>query len=575
MQKPVIETENFSFTYPHETEPCIKDINLKMYDGDYALVLGPSGCGKSTLFLALCGVVPKTTGGEKTGTIKIEDVPVEETSMAELATKLGLILQDPEAQIICLKVIDEVSFGLENLMFPPEEILKRVEEALETVGLKNRENATVWELSGGQKQKVAIATYIVMRPNIILLDNPCSNLDPRMTTDVLKTLKKLNQEQGITVVIIEHKVDELIEQVTRVILMNEKGTIVAQGDPRQVFLENRDVILKLGVWIPQMMELGLKLQEAGIPIKTIPITVDDAEKELKNIIKKVQTEKAESIFKPRIIPETTNILEVHDLSFTYPTGVQALKNVSFEIKKGDFVGILGENGAGKTTLAKHLIGLLPPPEGKVLISRKDASKYTQFELTQTLGYCFQYPGHQFVTDTAYDEVAYSLRVRNIPEETIKEKCSEVLKVVGLTGLEGKAPQSLSMGQQRRLSVATMLVLDQPILILDEPTMGQSYSDNWALFNLLTKLNKTRGLTPIVITHDMRVTAEFANTAVVMSLGNVIFTGPVRELFGKPELLDAASLYAPPIVHLSKRLHERNHQIPEVLLSSDELVGILK
>lgn len=571
-EKPIIEAVDFSFTYPGETVPAIKNVNLSMQRGDYALLLGPSGAGKSTLLLALCGVIPGTTGGDKTGTVKIEGETTDDIPLASLATKLGLILQDPEAQIICLTVEDEVAFALENLNYPREEIVTRIKEALRTVGLEGREESTVWELSGGQKQKLAVATYIAVRPSILLLDNPCSNLDPRMTSDVLSTVRKLNKEQHKTVLMIEHKVDDLIEDINKIVLMGPDGSIVAQGDPRQVFLENSEAVLRLGVWVPQMMELGVKLSEAKFPISTIPVTVDDAVEELKNIIKNVRTGPT---LKTRINPGAATVVSVNDLSFTYPTGVQALKNISVQIKKGDFVGILGENGAGKTTLAKHMMGLIRPPEGKILIDGKDTSKLSQFELTQLMGYCFQYPGHQFVADNVFDEVAYSLRVRNIPEETIKEKCAEVLGIVGLVGLESKAPHSLSMGQQRRLSVATMLVLNQPLLILDEPTMGQNYSDNLAICNLLTKICNESGVTSIVITHDMRVTLEFVNTAVVMSSGKVLYVGSVRELFRRQEILEASSLYAPPIVHLSRRLHGLNPNVPEVLLSSDELVGILK
>lgn len=529
-----------------------------MDQGEAILILGPSGCGKSTLTLCLNGLIPHTIGGEMTGQVLIAGRSTRETSVGELARQVGIVFQDPESQFCTLTVEDEVAFGLENLGLPQGRMGERIEAALAQVGLAGEQATRLDRLSGGMKQRLALACLLAMQPQILVLDEPTSNLDPQGSREFFPTLEGLRRHR--TILIIEHKLDELIHLVDRVLILSPEGKILAQGEPRQVFADEALRLEEYGIWLPQVAELALRLG-----ITPLPLMVDEAAAAL-----------AGRPYDSRaVMPERTTgkppgkpAIEVKDLDFTYPNGTVALRGASLTVAEGDFFALLGPNGSGKTTLANLVINILRPPPGRVRVLGHDVTEMSIYELTQAVGYVFQNPEHQFVADTVYDEMAYSLRARGVEEEAIRERVEPLLAGFGLMPYARINPFALSQGQKRRLSVATMLVVGQRILILDEPTFGQDRLTARRLMERLQALNAV-GVTVIIITHDMRLVAEYARQVAVLLDGRVVYQGPAKDLYHDEELLGRTNLASPPLYELSRRLKERGAPAFPDLMTVDE------
>jgi energy-coupling factor transporter ATP-binding protein EcfA2 len=529
--------------------------------GETILILGPSGCGKSTLTLCLNGLIPHTIGGEMTGQVFIAERSTRETSVGELARQVGIVFQDPESQFCTLMVEDEVAFGLENLGLPRGRMGERIEAALAQVGLAGERPTRLDRLSGGMKQRLALACLLAMQPQILALDEPTSNLDPRGTREFFPRLEGLRQRH--TILIIEHKLDALIHLVDRVLILSPQGTLLAQGEPRQVFAEEALRLEEYGIWLPQVTELAQRLG-----ITPLPLTVDEAVQALAGRpydSRAVMRERAAAALPRR------PAIEVNDLDFTYPDGTLALQGASLTVAEGDFFALLGPNGSGKTTLANHIISILHPPPRRVRVLGRDVTEMSTYELTQAVGYVFQNPEHQFVADTVYDEMAYSLRVRGVEEEAIKEQVEPLLAEFGLMLYTKMNPFALSQGQKRRLSVATMLAVGQRILILDEPTFGQDRLTAQRLMKRLQALNAA-GVTVIIITHDMRLVAEYARQVAVLLDGRVVYQGTVTDLYRDEGLLATASLAPPPLYELSRRLKGTDPTFPD-LMTVDEFYQV--
>lgn len=567
---PVIEVDNVSFTYLGEKEQALKNINLTINQGDFVLVLGPSSSGKTSLINLFNGSIPSIFEGELEGSVTVEGLDTKIVPISELAKKVGMVFQDPESQLVNVLVKDEIYFGPENIMMPIEEIVANAKEAIELVGAENLVEEEVFNLSGGQKQKVSLASVLSMKPQIITLDQPTANLDPKTRLEVFNVLGKLNKEFGMTVVVIEHEVDDLARFINKVVIM-EDGGIHTVGKPREVFSRSYDGSSKeLGLWIPQISEMANKMRDK-INFPTFPMTVDEAANGVEKYIKEYGTENLQYT-KHKKTQETDNsipLIEVKNVDFIYEVNQkQALTNVSLNVHSGDFLAILGKNGSGKSTLAKVLMKINKVDRGKVFIKGKDINDISIYELTKTVGYVFQSPDHQFIADTVYDEVAYSLRVRGLPENTVKEKVYEVLELFKLEDCVDLSPFSLSMGQRRLLSVATMLVLDQEVVILDEPTIGQDQVSSNLLMGYLNRLNKD-GKVIIIISHDMRLISKWVERTFVMSDSKVLYDGSVYHVFGDSDLLEEAALLPPPLAVLMQRLRKKGLDVPSSIFTTDQ------
>ncbi|QYK51300.1 MAG: ATP-binding cassette domain-containing protein [Anaerolineales bacterium] len=559
---PIIEIRALTVKYARRKLAALNQLTLDVQQGETVLLLGPSGSGKSTLALTLNGLLPQAVGELREGQVRVTGLDTQEHSVADLAQQVGILFQDPDAQFATLKVEDEIVFGLENLGHDPAGMDARIQQVLTDVGVLALRDRPVSALSGGEKQRVALASLLAMQPEILVFDEPTANLDSMGTQQVFALMAELKSRGKHTLVLIEHKLDELMHLIDRVIVLDPQGGILADGPPRQVFDEQGQALQELGVWMPQVAVLAHALRRRGVELVLFPITLGEAVRAFRPWVASA-TPAAQQ---PARTSQATPALEVKQLSFAYGH-LQALQDISIKINQGDFLAIVGANGAGKTTLAKHLMGILPPPAGSIALHGEEFTSIPAKQLARRIGYAFQNPEHQFVTETVWDEVAYGLRVMQEPEDIIARKTQELLETFGLWRYAKANPFTLSYGEKRRLSVASMLALGQDVLILDEPTFGQDERNATALLDILRGLNQ-QGKTVIVITHDMRLVLENANRVVAMSAGKVLFDGAPAELAGMPQLLSDARLTLPPLARLSALLATEHPHLRNVLTMTD-------
>ena len=561
-----IDIRNVSYAYEGETDAVLSNVSLTVRDGEFVLILGPSGCGKSTLLLLLNGTIPHTMKGQLEGEVTVCGMPVLSTKIASFATEVGMVFQDPEAQIINTRVRDEVCFGLENLCRPAPEILERQREALDFVGLDGFGDRSIFDLSGGQKQRVSIAAVLAARPRLLVLDEPTANLDPAGMAEIFAVLERLNREAGTTIVMVEHRVDELADRVSRVLMM-DRGAIVFDGTPREAFSQRRaahseeNATIPTSAWFPQACEFALALGDRlGTPVgaAAMPLNVDEAVAFADRWVGTVAT-------MPPLVPDATRpsaasgpaLLRVDQLSFGYEKDRPILSDISFNLGQGEMIALCGRNGSGKTTLARLLMHINAPPRGAIWIEGKDVAGLSAREISAEIGYVFQNPDHQFVTDRVWDEIAYGLKVRNYADTAIKERVGEVLDIVDLKRYRDRSPFSLSLGERRRLSVATMLVLEPHLLVLDEPTIGQDNERAQQLMGLMMRLRERYHTTVLMITHDVRLVAEWADRALVIGGGRLLFDGSPAAMFANAALIAEAGLLTPPVYEISKALAARH------------------
>jgi energy-coupling factor transport system ATP-binding protein len=577
----VVDLSHVTYTYDGETAPALHDISLTVKRGEFVLVLGPSGCGKSTLLYLLNGSVPHILIGALTGTAVICGKTVAGTKVAEFARDVGIVFQDPDAQIINTRVRDEVCFGLENLCRPAEQILVRGRKALDDVGLTGFGDHSIFELSGGQKQRVSIAAVLAANPALLVLDEPTANLDPAGMAEVFAVLARLNRDHGTTIVMVEHRVDELADKVSRVIMMDQ-GAITFDGPPRVAFSMRRVVqsgdgeVVAAASWFPQVSELALDLAAASRQELTpdrVPLCIDEA---VELCLAFPVVLPATAVRTPQIAPSRKPLLSIRSLSFGYDPDAPILKKVDLDLESNAIIALLGQNGSGKTTLARLLVGINRAPAGTIELGAKDLSKLGAREIASHVGYVFQNPDHQFVTDQVDEEIAYGLKVRNYPADEVARRVDDVLGIVGLQRYRRRSPFSLSLGERRRLSVATMLVLEPQLLVLDEPTIGQDYERAQQLMGLMARLRERYGTTILMITHDVRLVAQWAERALVLLSGKIAFDGAPIDLFADANVLRAAGLLAPPIYEISRELATRDPgRGIRPVLSPQELVELLQ
>ncbi len=548
----MIQIQDFHFKYIGRKAEAIAGVDLHIQQGETVLLLGPSGSGKSTLALALNGLIPHIVGGRMEGQVDIDGLDNRTATVAELSQKVGILFQDPEAQFVTMTVEDEIAFGLENLQVPPEEMDSRIQEALDQVGIGHYRRRRVDALSGGEKQRLALAAVLAMRPQTLVFDEPTANLDPLGTRQVFETIAKLKANGKFTLIIIEHKLDDLMHMIDRVIALTSEGNILVDGIPAYVFGEQTEDLLAEGVWMPQTALLAHQLRNRGLELSPFPTTLAQAEQAFGALGLAITP----NGHKPLPKPDNGHppAVEVRNLSFQYGE-IPVLKNINLQVPKGDFLAIIGANGAGKTTLAQHLIETLHPPAGCVLLNGIDVTQIESRDLIRRVGYVFQNPEHQFITNFVDHEVAFGLRQMGLPEDEIDERMTRLLTQFGLEKLAKANPFTLSHGEKRRLSVATMLAVGQETLILDEPTFGQDQRNATALMELLQELHAA-GRTVIIITHDMTLVAEYAHHCAVMSAGELLFHGSTEDVFTQPDLLSRARLTLPPLAELSGRLAAR-------------------
>lgn len=548
-----IEVRDLTFQYERADEASLHNINLKIKRGEFVLIMGPSGCGKSTLVQTFNGIIPNLLRGDFDGKVFTLGMDTAEYGTEKLAKYVGIVFQDPEVQLFALTVEDELAMVLENMGMAPEEMRERVKWALNVTGLQGLEMRQPAKLSGGQKQRVATAATLTYDPDILILDEPTAYLDNEGTVSLLKTVRGLASERGLTIILVEHKIELVIDLVDRVIVL-DNGRVLIDGTPVEVF-SNIDVLRRLGVSLPRAVQIGLKLQDGGVPLEHLPPTIPDLAARIRDLIsgEALPSPPSPEPFERAVGESRSPILEFKDVSFVYGSGkVEALTDINTNIHEGEFVAIVGHNGSGKSTLLAHTIGILTPTEGEVLVFGMNTLKTSVSKLAQSVGIVFQNPDHQIFNETIYDEIAYGPRNFGLPEEEIGERVVEGLALVDLTGMEQDDPDNLSMGQRQRLAVASVLAMRPKILALDEPTVGQDPLHLSMFMDMIRRWNR-QGNTVLMITHDIDFAIEYSDRVLVMNNGKVILDGPPQQVFMDFDVLKRSGIEPPAVVRLMREL----------------------
>ena len=543
---PIISFKNFSFQYRAQKKPTLQDINLDIYPGERVLIAGPSGSGKSTLAACINGLNPFSNPGECTGTLMVDGVDAPHSSIFDLAGHVGTVLQDPDGQFIGLTVGEDIAFSLENNCTPQPEMKEIVQHAAELVGIENHLGFAPHELSGGQKQRVSLAGVMVDDVKILLFDEPLANLDPATGKQAIELIDTIQQKTDTTVLIIEHRLEDVLwRNVDRIVLVNE-GRILA--DMRPDDLLSGSLLAENGIREPLYLTA---MRYAGIAVtpEKHPAHIDSV------VLDKADTARLHSWFQaeplPAPKPAPEPLLEVRDLCFGYNKGQHTLQNVSFSIGKGEMVSIVGRNGAGKSTLSKLICGFETQDSGEIYLNGKDLKDENIRRRAKHIGYVMQNPNQMISKTMIYDEVAMALQGSGLTEEQIQEKVEDTLKVCGLYPFRKWPVSALSFGQKKRVTIASVLVQDPELILLDEPTAGQDFRHYTDIMEFLQGLN-TRGVTVVMITHDMHLMLEYTRRALVFCDGRLIADRTAAAVLCDPALVEQAALKETSLYTLANR-----------------------
>ncbi len=557
-----VAVEDVTFTYHGAERPALIDARFRQAAGEMVGIMGASGAGKSTLVKCLNRIIPGFEDGEFRGVVRIGGRSLEGARVSEVAPLVGMVFQDFEAQLFSTNVAHEVAFAMEQVGMPRAQMVERLGAALEAVGLKGFEHRDPTSLSGGEKQRLAIASVMALRPSVIVLDEPTTDLDPEGRAEVFALVRTL-REQGVSLVVIEHEAEEL-RGCNRLLLIRE-GRVIADATPEHLMTQ-LDLLEECGVHPPDLNHVAARLG-----IRAHLRTVAEAETMLRQHFPKLAephaAAPAEITGAPDAEPEAgagAPLVAIRGLSFSYAVGAPVLDQIDLAIRAGEFIAIIGQNGSGKTTLAKHIVGLLKCEPGKILLSGRDRSSMRPAETAQEVGYVFQNPDYQIFAATVEEEVAFGPRNFGLEAGEIERRCAEVLQAVGLEGARRSDPFLLGKGERQRLAVASVLALKPRLLILDEPTTGLDYREQRRMMKLVAELNRS-GIAIVMITHTPWLVAEYARRVVLMRRGHKLFDGPVREFFAQEELLLSASFRPPEVAALGRRFGAST-------LSVDELVS---
>ena len=547
-KKPVIEFKDFTFKYKIQSKPTLHDINLTIYEGEKVLILGPSGCGKSTLMSCINGLIPFSNEGDITGSCKVNGKETKNLSIFELSKEVGTVLQDSDAQFVGLSVGEDIAFSMENEMVPREKMLTEVKRLAGIVGMEDFIGALPFDLSGGQKQKVALAGVISDKVNILMFDEPLAALDPKMGVSAIELIDKISKDKSKTVIIIEHRLEDVLYRpVDRIILMGE-GRIIADTTP--IELLNSSLLKESGVreplYLTAMKYAGCNIAENKTicDIQNLELSEDDREKLLAFFREET----------PEIKKEPgEEVLRVEDVTFGYNSKNPVVKGLNTSVRRGERVAIVGKNGAGKSTMAKLITGIHRPNKGCIYINGADYKKFSIKQIGEQVGYVMQMPNQMIVKDIIKDEVELALRLRDLPEEEIVDRAAEAMKACGLYSMRKWPVDSISYGQKKRVTVASIMALGPDTIILDEPTAGQDYRHYTDIIKFINRLNSDYGKTIIFITHDMHLAIENTDRAIVFADGEIIADESVYSVLSNDEIIERANLKQTSLYTLAKKL----------------------
>lgn len=612
---PLLELKDVSFKYvnrnkddsldsskAHDSTLALKDVSLSIESGEFVGIIGPSGSGKTTLASLFSGAIPHHYSGELLGSVKIAGQDTKNLALTNIACLIGSVIQDIDAQMVAANVEDEILFGLENFGVAHSEIPSRIDEALQIVGISDLRNRDLDTLSGGQKQKVAIAAILALKPKVMVLDEPTCALDPVSSKMIFSILKDLNKNFGITVVVIEQKVALLSEYCKRLVVLSN-GTLSLDLPVSQA-LKNMDLLYSIGINYPRTTHLVNDLQSKNVCSKSdLPVSVEDTVNTIVNTINsrksltshvdshsefdsseydsnkstvagdfsnESQSSTQSSAHQPE--QNTSPCLSLKNVSFSYPSGISALKNVSFEAYAGELVTLVGRNGAGKTTVTKLINGLLKASSGNIFIDGKDTSNMKISQIAHYVSTLFQNPDRQLCKDTVLEEVAFSCILLG---ESVKDANDHAMQVIEKLNLDPKAsPFMLSRGQRQMVALAATVVTKPKILVLDEPTCGLDYMECLRIMQVVEDL-RDHGCCIIMVCHDMEVVLDFATRLIVVNDGKILEDGSISCVFENNAICKEAALCAPLLCAVSQGLVKNGFDACKGLYKRDMLVDALK
>ncbi|MCR9942231.1 ABC transporter ATP-binding protein [Vibrio owensii] len=546
-----IEFSNFSFRYESLDKPTLKNINLRIEKGEKIVIIGPSGSGKSTLGQCLNGLIPHAIKGETSGQLTINGQDTAPFDMHQFTEQVGTVLQDTDSQFVGLSIGEDIAFALENQLMSNIDMYPLVKATAKMVDLEQMLDRSPHDLSGGQKQRVSLAGILVDDVDILLFDEPLAALDPKTGKKTIEIIDDLHRETGKTIIIIEHRLEDVLHRsVDRIILM-ESGEIIADTTPDEILAS--PLLEEYGIREPLYLSA---LKEAGCAIE------GDAKPSSLSTLPLAQYQTAVSAWfeasrATNVEKQAETLLAVRNLTYSYDGEKNALEDVSFDVKRGEFVSVLGKNGSGKSTITKLVMGVIEPDQGSMILNGQDLNELTIFERSQKVGVVMQNPNHMISHHMIFDEVAFGLRNRGVEEKQVEAKVLEVLELCGLSKYRHWPIEALSYGQKKRVTIASILALEPELLILDEPTAGQDYRNYTSMLSFIEKLNRELGITVMIISHDMHLVLEYTTRSIVIADSKLIADASMTEVFSSPALLDQANLATTSLYELATELGIEN------------------
>jgi energy-coupling factor transport system ATP-binding protein len=531
---PALSVENLTFRYRERLAPSLKDISFEIAPGELLLLAGASGSGKTTLIRSINGLIPRSYKGDIQGAIRLHGQDTAGQKLAQISQVVGTVLQDPERQILGSRVRNEVAFGLENMGLPREEIFQRIDEALRYLGITHLRDRETFSLSGGEKQKVALAGILAMRPSLLLLDEPLASLDPASAQEALALVRRLADE-GLAVMLVEHRVEDVLSIHPKRVMFMENGTMRYLGPVAGLY----EVVDYRAIKLPARVVMERLAQEPALspqmlpPLKQVKGSNDRTRQPLQS------EDQEHPSFDNELPGQPQPLVRFEKVNFAYEPGNGVLHGIDLDISRGDVIAVLGPNGAGKTTLVKHAIGLLKPKSGQVLVQGQDTRKLSVAQIANTLGYVFQSPSHMLFAPTVKEELSFGPRNLGHGPEAIEKEVIRAIEIVNLLGREQDPPLSLSFGQQKRVTIAAILAMQSRILVMDEPTAGQDYQNYMEFMDAILQLPHFDAI--LFITHDIDLAVIYANRVLLVNQGRLVADGPPEEILGDLDRLVANRL----------------------------------
>lgn len=563
----MIDLRNVSWRYGEDEPLILDDVSLHVEPGEFIGIVGATGSGKSTLAYAIRGMIPSFfEGGEMTGSVTVGDMNIAESHPQFSSDLLGMVFQDAASQAFGSTVLLDASFGPTNLGLPRPTVVERVRTYLDRVRLAKKYAQSPATLSGGETQRLAIAGVLAMQPQVLILDEPVAELDPHGRKEVCQILDELRATHGATVILIEQDPDLVARYADRILLMSH-GRIARDGSPRDVFGDAEGCI-ELGVFPPETALIAQRLtRRTGVSFPQTPLSASELVPVLPAVVPGARSGSEPSEY-------GDVVLEARDVSHRYATGLLALADVSLQVRRGEYLAVVGTNGAGKTTLTKHFNGILRPTHGQVLVEGVDIAGTSTPDLAMSIGYCFQNPDHQIFANTVAAEIEFGLKCYGVPEDERPARVERIMSAFELTELAETNPLNLGKGQRQKVALASILVLEPKILVIDEPTTGLDWQECAHILDILDGFH-ARGTTIVVVTHDMRLVRERAKRVVAMSGGRIAYDGPSAAFFFEDEVLAGADIELTPVSELAALIARRDGLAPTQLpITVDGMVELL-